>query len=176
MAARDTVILGLGNSILRDDAVGLLVARRLQELLDGGVTGSFDVKFNERGGMDVLDAISGYRRAILLDAIKTGRVDAGTLLLLDPELLPPTRRLSGLHDLDLPATLDLADKLGIDRPDEIQILAVEILDDLEFGEECSEPVAAAIQPAAKVALALAQGLPLPEDVPIFFVDQETQES
>lgn len=170
MPRADAVVLGLGNSILRDDAVGLLVARRVTSVLRAG--DGVDVLFNERGGMDVLDAISGYRRAVLVDAIKTGRVEAGTLLLLDPDRLPPTRRLSGLHDLDLPAALELAARLDMPRPEVIRILAVEILDDLEFGEECSEPVARAVEGAARAALALARGLPPPDDVPLFLVDQE----
>ncbi len=168
MSQASVVVLGLGNSILRDDAVGLLVADRVRDLLADD--DSVDVVYNERGGMDVLDAITGYSRAVLIDAIKTGKVEPGSLLVLDPDRLPPTRRLSGLHDLDLPAALELAGTLGIERPAQIRILAVEIIDDLEFGEQCSGPVQRAIDPAARVVVALAKGLPEPDDVPLFFVE------
>ena len=157
-----TILVGLGNSILRDDAVGLLVARRVRELLSPGE--ELVVAENERGGMDVLDLVSGFDRAVLVDAIKTGQVPAGSLILLAPEDLPQTRRLGGLHDLDLPAALELADRLGLERPAQIRVLAVEIQEDLTFGEECTAAVAAAVEPAARVALSLALGRPMPEDI------------
>jgi len=158
------VLVGLGNSILRDDAVGLLVARRAKQLL--GDEASVKVVENERGGMDVLDLIAGYRRAVLVDAIKTGSLPPGSLILLTPEELPQTRRLAGLHDLDLPAALELADIMGLERPKEIFILAVEIQEDLTFGEDCTPAVAAAVEPAARVAERLAQDRVLPDDVRI----------
>jgi len=160
-----TVILGLGNSILRDDAVGLLVAQRAEVLLDGAA--GIDVALNERGGMDVLDVIGGYDRAILVDAIKTDQVEPGTLVLVPPDQLPPTRRLSGLHDLDLPAAIELADRLGMARPREMVILAVEIADDMEFAQDCTPRVEAAVDKAAQVVVAMARRETIPEGIDLY---------
>jgi len=148
------VILGLGNSILRDDAVGLLVAQRASTLLDGG--DGIDIVLNERGGMDVLDLVSGYDRAILVDAIKTGQVEPGALVLVPWDEIPPTRRLSGLHDLDLPSAMELADRLGMERPGELVVLGVEIEDDMEFDEHCTPRVEAAVDLAARAVLSMAR--------------------
>ncbi len=156
------ILVGLGNSILRDDAVGLLVVRRARDFLRQDT--SVAVVENERGGMDVLDLVAGYDRAVLVDAIKTKRVPPGSLILLRPEDLPQTRRLGGLHDLDLPLALELADRMGLDRPEEIWILAVEIEEDLTFGEKCTPAVAAAVEPAARTAVHLVTGRPLPDGI------------
>ena len=65
------LVLGLGNDILGDEAVGLLAARRLRALLPESV----DVVESGGGGLDLLDVLEGYDRAILLDSILTGLRD-----------------------------------------------------------------------------------------------------
>lgn len=161
-----TVILGLGNSILSDDAIGILVARAARELLCDCCW--VEIAENERGGMDVLDEIGPYRRAILVDGIKTGKNPPGTLLMLSPTELQPTRRLSGFHDLDFPTAIKLAERLSLPIPEEINILAVEIVDDINFGEECTPEVAAAITSAAQVVASLARGDSIPPNIKVSF--------
>jgi len=166
-----TVILGLGNSIVCDDAVGLLVARSAASQLEA--EDSILVRENERGGMDVLDAILPFGRAVIVDAIKTGRRPPGSIYLIEPTQLPPTRRLCGLHDLDLPTALELAAKLEIATPAEIFIVAVEIVEDLQFGEECTPDVQRAIRPAAETVLALARGEPIPSEITVIEIKEST---
>ncbi len=159
-----TVILGLGNSILSDDAVGILAAREAGKLLDGcpGIV----TAENERGGMDVLDEIGPYERAVLVDGIKTGRKPPGTIFLLSAREFIPTRRLSGFHDLDLSTALELARRLGLPIPGEIFVLAVEIIDDVNFGDKCSPEVEAAISKVAAAAAAKALGRPIPNEIEV----------
>lgn len=159
-----TVILGLGNSILSDDAVGILAAREAGKLLEG--CEDVVIAENERGGMDVLDEIGPYERAVLVDGIKTGRKPPGTIFLLSAREFIPTRRLSGFHDLDLSTALELARRLGLPVPEEIIVLAVEINDDVNFGEKCSPEVAAAISKAAAVATAKALGRTIPAAIEV----------
>lgn len=164
-----TIVLGLGNSIVTDDSVGLRVVRAARDLLVEHP--DVVVMENERGGMDVLDLIGPYQRAFLVDAIKTGQGSPGTLCLLSVHQVPPTRRLCGLHDLDLPTALALAERLNMQRPQEIVILAVEIEDDLNFGQRCTPRVAAAIEPAARVVAALVGGEQIPADVEIHTIEE-----
>ena len=63
-----TLILGLGNSILRDDRIGLDVARLVQKelkLVDCNLVESQLV------GTNILDFICGYKTLIVIDSIKT---------------------------------------------------------------------------------------------------------
>jgi hydrogenase maturation protease len=69
------LILGLGNELLSDDAVGILAARVLKERLGDKA----DVVESSLSGMALLDLLVGYERAILIDAVKTGRTPPGTI-------------------------------------------------------------------------------------------------
>ena len=63
-----TIIVGIGNPILCDDGVGIHVAQQLKHhITDPQVT--IDEAFT--GGMNLLDLLIGYERAILIDAVKT---------------------------------------------------------------------------------------------------------
>ena len=63
-----TLVLGMGNPILSDDGVGLLVARRLAEMpLPDGV----EVLESEVGGLRLLELVRGFTRSIIIDALKT---------------------------------------------------------------------------------------------------------
>ncbi|MBM3122227.1 MAG: peptidase M52, partial [Chloroflexi bacterium] len=61
MAVR-SLILGLGNAILGDDAVGLRVARAIAERW--GKTEGLVVAEEERGGFALLEQLAGFQRAL----------------------------------------------------------------------------------------------------------------
>ena len=62
-----TGIIGLGNPLLTDDAVGIIVARQLQELLPEDM---FIVEASA-GGMELVELMLDHERIILIDAIMT---------------------------------------------------------------------------------------------------------
>ena len=76
MMATRSLVLGLGNAILGDDAVGLRVARAIADRW--GDTEGLTIAEEERGGFALLEQLAGFERALLVDAIKTG-APAGTL-------------------------------------------------------------------------------------------------
>lgn len=74
-------IIGLGNSMRGDDAVGILAARRLRQEVDDRV----EVIEAEMVGVDLIELMRGTRVAILIDAARSGqapgmihRVDASS--------------------------------------------------------------------------------------------------
>ena len=75
------LILGLGNDILSDDAVGLLVARRLKHELSRfpGIA----VLESSEMGLALLDFITGYSAVLIIDSIQTGQAAAGSVHELD---------------------------------------------------------------------------------------------
>jgi hydrogenase maturation protease len=72
-----TLVLGIGNLLFSDDGVGLHIIEKLREE-DLGV----DLK-EASSGLDILDAVKGYDRVILVDAIRSGG-EPGTIYELSP--------------------------------------------------------------------------------------------
>lgn len=136
-----TVVLGLGNPVLADDGVGIAVARELAPRLAGaGVT----VAESSWGGMRFLDLLTGFDRAVLVDAIQWRHGPVGTVYCLTPEEAIPTVRAVGYHDVSLGQALQLGARLGIPLPKAIVVFAVEVANTTTVHEGLSPPVAAAV--------------------------------
>jgi hydrogenase maturation protease len=133
------LVLGLGNDILGDDAVGLLAARRLRASLPAPV----EVLESAGVGLDLLDVLEGYDRALILDAIATGRHPAGTVLEFGAadfqKVVAPSPHFAGLPEL-----LQMARQLAIPFPETISVLACEVADPYQIREGLSGPAAAAL--------------------------------
>ncbi len=110
-ASCDTLILGVGNVLLGDDALGVRVVESLRgrENLPPGVT----IIDGGTDGLGLIPVISQYRRVICVDAVL---IDAqpGTLRRLtwgDFQVVAQSAPLS-LHQSDLGSALQLAEALG----------------------------------------------------------------
>ena len=134
-----TLVLGLGNDILADDAVGVLAARALTDKVNGRA----DVKETSEHGIALLDHLLGYERAILIDAIQTGSHEPGTILEIDPASLSAVYAPSP-HYAGLPELLAIAEGLKLDFPRHFRIFAVEVADPLTIGGAMTPAVRAAI--------------------------------
>jgi hydrogenase maturation protease len=143
-----TLILGLGNPILRDDGVGLRVAQALRPML--AEAHGVEVDENTWGGLRLMERLVGYDRVIVVDAMCTG-APAGTVRLLTPDEMP-TRRSGSPHDTSLSVALELGRRVGLCVPEsaDITLVGIEALDVVNFGEELSPEVEAAIPVAVKV--------------------------
>jgi hydrogenase maturation protease len=145
-----TLILGLGNPIVSDDAVGLRVAEALRARLAGRA----DVEVSEdyRGGLRLMERMAGYDRAIIIDAIQTG-APAGTVRRLAAGDVP-TQRSASSHDVNLPTALELGRRAGLPLPADadVVLIAVEAADIINFGETLTPAVEAAVPRAVEEAL------------------------
>jgi len=159
-----TVVIGVGNPILSDDSVGIRIARAVQDaLVDearvhearggagarhgvGGASGMDRVVVTEvyAGGLRLMETLSGYDRAFLIDAVETGDGPPGTVHTFARQDLRALRNVSGVHDTSLGMALQVADQLSIPLPADIRIWGVEIAEGMEFGEELTPAVAAAV--------------------------------
>jgi hydrogenase maturation protease len=139
-----TLVLGLGNDLAADDAVGLLVARAVREQ----VTSAADVVESSASGMALIEIFAGYDRAIVVDSIQTGRKPPGTITELGLEEVGRVVAPS-LHHAGLPEMAAIADRLGIDFPSETRVLAIEVQDPYTLGGAVSAPVAAAVDELAR---------------------------
>lgn len=138
-AAR-VLLLGLGNDILRDDSIGLRIARSLaDEFADHPAV---HVRETTEMGIALLDFLVGYTRAIIVDSIVTGLVPAGTVHVLDIDSI---KRLTvhTPHFLGVGETVALGNHLGLPMPSDIRVMAVEVEDPYTLGEALTVPVCAA---------------------------------
>jgi hydrogenase maturation protease len=130
-----TLILGLGNPILTDDGVGVLVAQEIQKQLPDGCP--IDVTEVSVGGLTLMESMIGYDRVILVDAIQTENGIPGKIYKLNIEELQtisPTQHSSSPHDASLITALEAGRSMGITLPEEIEIYAVEVENVIDFSE------------------------------------------
>jgi hydrogenase maturation protease len=136
-----TIIIGMGNAVRRDDSVGLRVARELSRLLAGD-TGVATAEL-PCGGMQLVETMVGYDRAIVIDAMLGGAIP-GTFRAFDPEELPNTRTTNSTHDGSLQMALEFGRAIGLRLPGRIRIWAVEAGDVETLGETLTPPVERAV--------------------------------
>jgi len=138
-----TLVLGLGNELAADDAVGVLVARAVRARVDGAA----DVVESSASGMALIEIFAGYDRAIVVDSIRTGRNPPGTITELGLEEVGRVVAPS-LHHTGLPEMAAVAERLGLGFPSDTRVLAVEVVDPYTLGGAVSARVAAAIDELA----------------------------
>lgn len=130
-----TLILGMGNTLLCDDGIGIIVKRYLENKLQG----VRDIDFVETswGGFKIVDLLRGYDYTIIVDSIKTGNKPQGYIHYLKPSDLLPTLRLTSYHDINFITALKLAETLHAKVPDDIDIFAVEVENNYTISEQLS---------------------------------------
>ncbi len=149
-AAR-TLVIGLGNPLRCDDAVGMHVAARLRKVLENSA--DIDVLEDCCGGLRLMERLIGYQRAVIVDAARTG-APPGTVRVFSAGTA--TRHDSCPHDLDLPTALELGRCSGAALPEagNMRIVTVEAADVQTFCESCTPAVAAGVSRAVETVLEL----------------------
>jgi hydrogenase maturation protease len=149
MSRMKTLILGLGNPILTDDAVGLRVARVIESRFSHPEITVIEASL---GGLNLLDLLAGFDKAIIIDAIQTKGGKAGQIYRLEPEAFDTSRRAVTSHDVDFTTALELGKKLGLALPQQIVIFAIEVENVISFSEECTPEVERAIPAVAEMVM------------------------
>jgi hydrogenase maturation protease len=155
MNSMNMLVLGLGNTILRDDGVGIYVARALRERV--GCLAA--VEEAELAGLDLIERLNGYDRAIIIDAIQLEDEEPGTVFKMRPDDIRITARLASVHDVDLVTALELGRRLRFKMPDDVVIFAVQALDTRTLGEGCTEAVERVIGPLVEEIVGVLSGAP-----------------
>lgn len=132
-------IIGIGNELRGDDAVGLLAARRLRQTLGDRA----EVIEAKMAGIDLMELMKGADVAILVDAACSGR-EPGTVYRIDAS----THQIAGLifphssHAFGISEALELARVMGI-LPPKVIVYGIEA-GHTEAGQVLSSPVAKAV--------------------------------
>ena len=150
-----TLVVGLGNPILTDDGVGVKVAYAVEEALGPNIPENVDITEASVGGLRLMELVEGYGRVILIDAIMTTKHDFGTihrLTLDDLRKITPTAHSASAHDTSLVTALDAAEQMGMKMPADFEIIAVEVENVMDFSDEPTPAVDAAIPKVAEMVL------------------------
>ena len=138
----ETIVIGLGNPVLSDDGVGLRVVQWLSQRLRG-VQG-IQVRELYSGGIQLMEAMASFDRAVIVDAIVTEGGTPGTVYSPPVSDLFATRNIHSTHDANLAVALELGRLAGLRLPSEIRIWAVEAGDVTTFSERLSVDVERAV--------------------------------
>lgn len=116
------LVLGIGNLVMSDDAVGVIVAQRLQkeyrfadnvEIMDGGTL-----------GLDLLPKLENITNLIMIDAVETGKA-AGTCVRLSGQELPIALQTKvSPHQMGLKDLLAVSELMG-HSPKEMVLIGVQ---------------------------------------------------
>jgi hydrogenase maturation protease len=147
------LVVGLGNPVLRDDAVGIRLARDFRQRWEGrdgagdrseaSPQGAIDLHFIEEcsvGGLTLAEQLAGYDRGVILDSMRTRDGCPGDWYSFTASALRPTMNLGSVHDVNFATALELGRRTGLALPpdEQIVIFAVEIEDNLTFDERMSD--------------------------------------
>ncbi len=150
-----TLILGLGNPILGDDGVGWKIAEAVQSK-SADLQGAVEIDFASLGGLSLMERMLGYERVILIDCLETGAAPPGTVRSFPlAELADPTAGHSAsAHDTSLITALEAAQSMGAETPSRVDVVTVEAKISLDFSEQLSPEIAAAVPVATSEVLKL----------------------
>jgi hydrogenase maturation protease len=149
---RRTLILGLGNTVLGDDGVGISVVREIRKTWKGSPC--VECMEASLGGIVLLDLIAGFDGLVVIDAIMTDDANPpGFVYELGPEDLGDAVRPYASHALDLQTTMALGKRLGRKMPSTVKIFAVKIEDNGIFREGLTPAVDGAVPGLARRVIA-----------------------
>lgn len=145
-----TLVLGLGNTLLTDEAVGIEVISRLENAADLS-----DVRFLDGGTLSFTLAapIADCPRLIVVDAARMGE-PAGTMRVFEGEAMD--LQLSGkgksVHEVSLADLMDMA-RLSDTLPAHRALVGIEPAE-VDWGDALTPSVEAAVYPAMEAVRAL----------------------
>jgi hydrogenase maturation protease len=149
-----TILLGLGNPILGDDAAGWRVVEALRDFLPDEMAADTLAG----GGLSVMERLEGFDRAVIVDTIQTGQAPKGQVVVMPLEALPNplTGHLSSAHETNLLTALQAGRALGIHLPQQITVVGIETQAVYDFGDKLSAEIEAAVPAAIQAILTLFQ--------------------
>ncbi len=146
-----TLILGIGNSILGDDGIGVHVAQEVARIIKDE---NIDVRDVSVDGLNLFDFIIGYDKLVVIDAIVTDDGEIGEIYRLKPEYVcDPSRSAISPHHFNLATTLEIGKRLFPNKmPEEVIVFAVGTQEAATVTEEMTGKVKKAIPQAVSLVL------------------------
>ena len=143
-----TLILGIGNILLRDEGIGVRVVEVMQglslpegvEAVDGGTSGA-----------DLVELLADRRKVIVLDAIEAEHPPGTVVRMTMQDILPKEGDSISLHQFGLADSLIMARQMGV-LTDDVVIIGIQPKE-IRPGLELTAEVAAMIPRVIEIVLA-----------------------
>lgn len=132
---KDVIVLGIGNTIRGDDGIGIYILNYLEPKFKEKA----DFLSTEEMGLSLIDFLSGYKKAIIIDSMLTGKNEAGTVEIFKLSDFNSSNSKSA-HYVGLPDLKLFAQRIGIDFPEEIYIIGIEVEDPYVISPEPSDRI------------------------------------
>ena len=131
---RGIIVIGIGNPNFKDDGIGLKVIEELEKI---GVKNV--VKYLNMD-LKIIDSLCGYKKAIIVDAVKTGATP-GTIFEFDAKNTWCNIYASGTHSMSIFEIIRIGCYIfSEEMPDEIKIIAIEGKEVLSLGKNISSNI------------------------------------
>lgn len=141
------LVLGMGNPILSDDSVGLVIAEKLRQLISG-----VDIVSSAMIGIGLFDQIIGYEKIFVIDAMTTPDPKIGELKKILREERGGTRHLFSSHGLNFFELMELGTVLGYEMPEVGGVYGIGIGPEASFGERLSPDLNTKVTAIARAIL------------------------
>ncbi len=136
---RKLLVLGIGNSLLTDDGVGVLAAQTLQqEPWPEGVTVMDGGTFTQ----DIFYLFQDYDELLVLDVIHAGHAPGTLYTLTEDDLVANEKQRMSIHDIDMVDSLKMCELKNGRRP-RMRIVGMEPHDITSWNIGLSAPCQAA---------------------------------
>jgi hydrogenase maturation protease len=144
-----SLIIGVGNLYRSDDAVGILIARKLQDMVPDRVS----IKELSGEGTSLMDSWQGHDRVYVVDAVSSGS-SPGSIHRMDASREPiPSKFFScSTHDFGVAEAIEMARTLG-QLPKQLLLFGIEG-ENFQPGEKLSAEVEQAMELVADEVLQL----------------------
>ena len=134
------VVIGLGQELRGDDAVGIEIVRRWElEYPEKANLPDIQVEIAGLAGLDLLNLMEGMQAAILVDAVQSGAAPGSLHELGTEELASFEAGAGSAHGWGVAETLAMAEAVGNALPGKLLLLAVEA-EDMSLGAGLSPAV------------------------------------
>ncbi len=152
------LVLGLGNDIAGDDAVGLQVVREYSRRVAKGSAPHAETALSSESYLSVLNHIFDYGKVVVVDAVQVGEDDVGRVFRYGLDDAPAqTSRLA--HQCGLATILALARRAMKAQGAEVLVVGIGVpaLDHVQLAEGLGKQVTAAIEPAIAAVAGMVGG-------------------
>ena len=151
------LVLGLGNEMLKDDAVGICVAESLKDSFPDEV----EVRSTSSFGLSLLDELIDREKVLVIDSYLPEEFVGSEIQERNLDSVGEACGVSP-HFVGLGEVREVMRKLGLGFPHEVRILAIPVSDPTTFSTEMTPAVAALVDEAAARARRIVEAwLPVP---------------
>ena len=150
------LLIGLGNPILGDDGIGWKVVEEIEPLIAPAIRADIETDYLSLGGLALMERITGYEKAIIVDAILSGIHPPGTVTVHNLAELPDhsSGHTASSHDTSLQTAMRMGQELGEKLPDEVIVVGIEAKSVYDFTEAINPEVEEAIPQAVQIVLSI----------------------